>query len=50
MLQHLFTVSFEQQGGYTQVVGVEPFELVREQSRDNFIIHLEKCMLGTFNH
>lgn len=27
MLQHLLSVSLEQQGGHAQAVGVEPFEL-----------------------
>lgn len=27
MLQDLLTISLKQQGGHTQVVGVEPFEL-----------------------
>lgn len=28
MLQDLLTISLKQQGGHTQAVGVEPFELV----------------------
>lgn len=37
MLQDLLTVSFEQQGGHTQAVGVEPFELVIKNA-DSFFM------------
>lgn len=37
MLEHLLTVSLKQQGGHTQVVGVEPFKL-RIKEEDSFFL------------
>jgi len=37
MLQDLLTVSLEQQGGHTQAVGVEPFELVIKELESFFM-------------
>lgn len=37
MLEDLLTVSLKQQGGHTQAVGVEPFELVIKDM-DSFFI------------
>lgn len=41
MLQDLLAVSFKQQGGHTQAVGVEPFELVIKDM-DSFFIKKKK--------
>ena len=46
VLQDLLTVSLEQQGGHTQVVGVEPFELVIKRGG---LIFREKNTRGQSN-
>lgn len=52
MLQDLLTISLKQQGGHTQAVGVEPFELVIKELESFFMKNIcsKQMVLFTSNY